>query len=348
MIEIDGSQGEGGGQVLRTALSLSALTQQPVKVFNIRAGRERPGLQPQHLAGVKTLAEICGAEIKGALPRSATVEFFPKQAKPANFNVNTFTAGAVSLIVQQVLPVSLLQPVKLRIIGGTNVAFSPPMDFLRQSLFPALRKMGAKAEAEIIKRGFFPRGGGIVSFSSRRAKLPLQPIRIVELGELELIEIFSASASLPTAVAQNQASGAKHMLRHFGVEFKECLDCAEKSSSIGSSVSVFAHYGSGAVLSGSALGAKGKPAEQVGVEAGRLLLREIDAGLPCGSHLADQLIPFMALAEGKSEIRCTALTRHCLTNIAVVEKFLPVKFSVEGAEGKPAKISVEGAAFAGQ
>jgi RNA 3'-phosphate cyclase len=344
-VEIDGSMGEGGGQLLRTALALSALTKKPVKISKIRAGRDMPGLKPQHLASIKTIAEICNAALDGAWPRSMAIKFSPREIKRVSFSVNIATAGAVSLLLQQVLPVAMLQPVKLRVEGGTNVAFSPPMEFLRQALFPALRKMGARFEAQVTKKGFFPKGRGIVSFSSRKAKLPLQPATITGLGELEFIEVFSGSASLPPSVSRNQAIGAKHALKHLGVEFTEFVESAENSSSIGSSASVFAHYSSGAVLCGSALGAKGKPADQVGREAGQSLLAEISSGQPCDSHLSDQLIPFMALAKGKSEIRCTRLTQHCLTNIDIVRRFLPVQFNVEGSLGAPAKISVDGAAF---
>jgi RNA 3'-terminal phosphate cyclase len=204
--------------------------------------------------------------------------------------------------------------------------------------------MGFRAGVNVGKRGFFPKGGGVVSFSSRRARLPLKPVNKTDLAPLDFIEIFSSSASLPTSVSRDQVAGARHALRHLNAPFEEFVESAEQSSSIGSSVSVFAHFGS-SVLSGSALGARGKPAEKVGKEAAQALLGEIQPKAPCGSHLADQLLPFMALAKGKSEIFCSRITPHCLANIAVIERFLPVKFIADSPLESPGRISVDGAAF---
>ncbi len=359
MIEIDGGAGESGGQLTRTALALAALTKQEIRIVNIRAKRPKPGLQPQHLAAVKTLAEICGAQLQGAQLHSTRLLFSPKQIRRVNLNVSIGTAGSISLLLSQILPVALVDEIKLRVVGGTNVAYSPPIEFLQRVLFPSLHKMGARLNLYVNKKGFFPKGNGIVSFSSKPAKLPLRSINLTELGELEFVEILSSSASLPTEVSRNQAIAARRALQNplqhicsnlnagnaEDIEFRESIESSESSATIGSAISIFAHFSRGAVLSGSALGEKGKPAERVGEEAARNLLSELGPKQPCDSHLADQLIPFMALAKGKSELRCTLLSQHCLTNIAVVEKFLPVKFAVEGELGKPAKISVEGAAF---
>ncbi len=351
MIEIDGGEGESGGQLTRTALALAALTKQEIRIVNIRAKRPKPGLQQQHLAAVKTLAEICGAQLQGAQLHSTKLLFSPKQIRQVNLNVSIGTAGSVALLLQQILPVALVDEIKLRVIGGTNVAWSPPIEFMQRVLFHSLQKMGARFNLYVNKKGFFPKGMGMVSFSSKPAKLPLRAINLTELGKLEFIEILSSSASLPKEVSRTQAIAARRALQHLNadlnIEFRESIESSEHAETIGSAISAFACFSSGAVLSGSALGEKGKPAERVGEEAARNLLSELGPKQPCDSHLADQLIPFMALAKGKSELRCTKLTQHCLTNIAIVEKFLPVKFAVEGELGKPAKISVEGVAFPG-
>jgi len=349
MIEIDGGEGESGGQLTRTALALAALTKQEIKLVNIRAKRPKPGLQPQHLAAVQTLAEICGAELQGAQLHSTKLLFSPKEIKHVNLNVSIGTSGSIALLLQQILPVALIDEIKLRVVGGTNVAWSPPIEFMQRVLLPSLHKMGARFNLYVNKRGFFPKGNGIAGFSSKPAKLPLHSINLTELGNLDFIEIFSSSASLPKEVSISQAIAARRALQHLNadlnIEFRESIESSEHAATIGSAISIFAHFSSGAVLSGSALGEKGKPAERVGEEAARNLLSELGPKQPCDSHLADQLVPFMALAKGKSEIHCTKLTQHCLTNITIVEKFLPVKFAVEGELGKPAKISVEGAAF---
>ncbi len=348
VIEVDGRLLEGGGQILRTSLALSALTGKPLQIKNIRASRPKPGLRPQHLASVETIASICNAELKNAFPGSKELLFTPKQISSANLNINIGTAGSISLLLQQALPAALLQAVKLHVSGGTNVSFSPPIEFLQHALFPSLHKMRARLEAKIGRRGYFPKGNGSVSFSSKPAKLPLKPISLTEFGKIEFVKIFSHCASLPKKVAENQASSARHALQKLNLEFVENIECKERSSTIGSGITLLAYTATGAVLTGSALGKKGLPAEQVGREAAENLLRELTPKKPCDSHLADQLIPFMALARGKSEIHTGSLTRHCQTNIAVVEKFLPVKFKVQGSLGKPTAISVEGVSFSGK
>lgn len=345
LIEIDGGMLLGGGQILRTSLALSALTGNELHIKNIRSGRPKPGLRPQHLASAKTIASICNAELKEALLGSTELFFNPQNVSKTNLNVGIGTAGSISLLLSQILPVSLLEETRLHVSGGTNVPFSPPMEFLQRVLFPVLHKMGARPEASVSKLGYFPKGNGTVSFSSKPARLPLKPISLTEFGSLEFVRIFSHCASLPKRVAESQAIAARHALRILNTEFEEKIDCRENVETIGSGITLFAHTSSNVVLSGSALGRKGLPAEEVGKEAAKNLLKELNAGQACDSHLSDQLIPFMAFASGRSEVHATALTKHCVTNIAVVEKFLPVKFSVEGSLGVPAKISVEGNAF---
>jgi len=344
-IEINGSFGEGGGQIIRTSLAMSAIAGMPVEISNIRASRPKPGLRPQHLAAVNTLAEICKADLQNASIGSSSISFKAKKVLPSNITVNIGTAGSISLLLSQVLPVSLLEETKLLAFGGTNVSFSPPIEFLQECLFPALRKMGARFNVIVNRRGYFPKGLGSVSFSSKPARLPLKPISLTDFGKLEFVRIYSHCTSLPKSVAKNQVSSAKYELESLNTEFEEVIECRERSETIGSGITLFARTTSGAVLSGSALGAKALPAEKVGKQAAQNLLAELNAKRACDSHLADQLIPFMALAKGSSELNTTKLTQHCLTNIAVVEKFLPVKFKVQGEKGKPATISVKGIGF---
>jgi len=224
VIEVDGSEGEGGGQIVRTALALAAVSNKAVGISNIRANRSKPGLRPQHLAAVETLASICGAELKGAKLGSAELGFKAGKIMPTSLKVNIGTAGSITLLISQVLPVSLLEETGLRVGGGTNVAFSPPIEFLQKALFPALHKMGARLELNTNRRGYFPKGNGLASFSSKPASLPLKPINLTNLGRLEFVKAFSHCASLPKKVAENQASGAKYVLQKLGVEFVEARD----------------------------------------------------------------------------------------------------------------------------
>lgn len=348
MIEIDGSVGSAGGQLTRTSLALSTLLQKEVHVFNIRAGRPKPGLRPQHLTALQTLAQICNAEVKGMKIHSEEVTFFPKKISSVQLTANTTTAGSISLLLSQLLPVALKEEIQVRVIGGTDVDFSPPINFLSHVLFPKLKEMNARFQLKLLQRGFYPMGNGRVFFASQPAKLPLKPITITELGELEIIKCFSHSSGLPEHVSTNQAIAAKKYLsEHLGEnDFEEKISHSSgRKDTIGSGIDLFACFSSNEVIASNSLGKRGKPATEVGEEAAKKLIKQLETKQPCDFHLTDQLIPFMALAKGKSEIHSTKLTQHTLTNISITEKFLKVKFKVEGELGSPSKISVTGIAF---
>lgn len=342
-IEIDASH---GGQVLRTALGLSALSGKAVVLKNIRASRPKPGIKAQHLYGTNCLAEICGARVSGNVPGSRALEFRPGKIKPVSLSISLPTAGSLSLILQAAMLPALAAEIKLRLAGGTDVAWSPPVNYLRKVLLPALRQMGANFSVELLSHGYFPKGMGRVSFSSKPAELPLKPLRRVERGSLECIKAFSHSASLPSEVSRNQLAAAKKELVESGLdfEFEGTIESRESANTIGSGIDLIALFSS-AAIGANALGEKGKHATKVGREAAQNLLRELRAEKPVDSHLADQLIPYAALASGRSEFACTSLTEHTLANIMVCEKILGVKFIVEGSLHEPARISVDGVAF---
>ncbi|MFH1256318.1 MAG: RNA 3'-terminal phosphate cyclase [Candidatus Diapherotrites archaeon] len=342
MIEING---EAGGQVLRTSIGLSSLTGKQVKISSIRTNRPNPGLQAQHLTGLQSVARICGAQVNWARLNSKEVFFSPRETRQTKLAVNVGTAGSTSLVLQPVLFPALQEKIELRVQGGTDVKWAPSHNYLSEVLFPKLKAMGAKFECKLIKPGFYPKGNGAISFKSLPAQLPLKPINLIELGELQFIKIFSQCASLPKEVATNQAASAKKQLASLNIDFEEKINSIESTETIGSSIDVLAFFSSGAVLGANALGEKGKPSERVGKEAAQKLLEELAAKAPVDRHLSDQLIPFMALAKGKSEISCTNLTEHALNNIAVCEKILGVSFEVKGELGNKAEISVEGLGF---
>ena len=346
-IELNGDYGSGGGQILRTALGLSTLLQKPFSIDKIRYNRPVPGLQAQHLTALTTLRQICNAQIEGARLLSQEVKFSPQAPRAAQLHVNIGTAGSVTLLLQSIILPALLHEIRLRIVGGTDVAWAPSVNYMQNVLLPALAKMNAKFDLELNARGYFPKGLGSASFSSKPAKLPLKPLSLANFGNLERIRIISHCANLPKEVALNQLKSAKKSITDAlgNLDLEEKVECREKSETTGSGIDLFAYFSSGAVLGANALGEKGKPAEKVGREAAEKLLKELSAKKPCDSHLADQLIPFMALAQGYSTIETTALTEHTQTNIFVVEKFLDVKFEVSGNLHEPAEISVMGAGF---
>lgn len=321
---------------------MSALLGRPVLVKNIRKQASNPGLQKQHLASLETLSRICNAETAGARLHSMQVEFSPKQVSNARLAVNIGTAGSITLFLQSLLLSSMLKEIKLSIIGGTDVPMAPSYYYFREVLFPVLQKMGARFDCNLVQHGFFPKGKGKVFFSSTQAKFQLKPVFLLELGGLEHIKLYSQSSDLPREVSVNQAIAARKELEYLGVEIIEEIYSKQPSSTIGSSIDLIAFFNSGAIIGVNALGARGKPAVGVGREAAKKLLEEISRGKPVDQHLADQLVPFMALAKGKSTICTTKLTEHCLSSIAVTEKFLNTKFEVRGSLNETAEISVEG------
>jgi RNA 3'-terminal phosphate cyclase (ATP) len=372
MIAIDGSFGEGGGQVLRTSLALSAITGQPVRIEKIRAGRRKPGLQPQHLAGVQAAAKLCAARLEGARLDSCTLTFSPQHPPRAGtylFDVAQVakggSAGSVSLVLQPVLlPLALAtgtSQVMLR--GGTHVAWSPPFDYLKRVYLPTLARMGILAKARIEKWGWYPVGGGEVQatvagadsgarvrpagaqLGSEELSVPAeqsaapgeQPgwlgLDLRRRGELLRVRGLSASSNLPKHIRTRQEQAAVQMLRANGVNARvDVVDAPSKGQ--GTAVFLWAEF-ENTIAGFGALGERGKPAERVAEEAVQDLLDYLrsDAALDC--HLADQLVLPMALAYGPSQSTVQVVTQHLLTNAWVVNQFLPGRVRVEGTEGQP-------------
>lgn len=336
-----------GGQVFRTAIGLSALLQKPVRIEHIRANRPNPGLQPQHVTTLKTLQQLCNARVFGDRIGSFSVSFFPQKPVNSQLVCNIGTAGSTGLLLQSAFFPSLIAENHLRVSGGTNVSFAPPIEFLQFVLLPELKKMGCKFELLLNAHGFFPKGNGSVSFSSKPAKLPLKPLYLAEFGELKEIELFSSCASLPKEVAERQCRSAKKALSELKTDYVECLNVKEKSVSVGSSLVLLAKFSSGRILSSAALGKKGLAAEEVGKTAALELLKQIRIKKAVDTHLADQLIPFLAIAKGKSTLEVSEIDGHLLENIKVCEQLLPVHFEVSGKQGESGEVFVEGTGFKG-
>jgi len=341
MIEIDGSFGYG--QLLRTAIALSALTLKSVKIFNIRKRRPKPGLMAQHLTGAKIAAEFCKAETKGLKLYSTELEFVPKELNiPSRKKIDIGTAGSIGLLLQTLFPIILFgdKEVELEIRGGTAGLGAPPIEYLQNILFPILTKFGIKLpEVEIVRYGFYPRGGGIVKCKIYPVK-ELKHIELVERGEVKDIEGISVCGSLPKHIAERQANSARKLLFERGYN-SEIKALAVNTFSPGTCITLWANC-ENTILGSDSLGAKGKPAEKVGKEAAKDLLNSINSNVALDKHMADQIIPFIALAKGKSKIKVEEITEHCLTNMKVCEKILNVEFQVD-EENKV--IEVEGVGF---
>ena len=346
MIEIDGSIGEGGGQVLRTSLALSAVLRREVRIFNIRAGRAEPGLKAQHLTGARALAQICGASSKGLKIGSTELIFNPGRVKAGSFHFDVGTAGSITLVLQTLMPLLpfVLGKVEVAITGGTDVKWSPPIDYLRLVTIPFLERMGVHASISVSLRGHYPKGGGMVRFTSTPTAV-LTNITGGEDGKVTAIRGVSHSVKLPVHVAERQASAATRIVeeKNFPPPKIE-IDVSENGPNMGpgSGIVLCAITSNGGLLGGDSLGERGRPAEVVGEDAARKLLEEIGSGAFLDRHMGDMIVPYVALAEGVSDLSLSQVTLHTLTNVKVAERVAGVCFDPLPGVGMPAKLRVRG------
>jgi RNA 3'-phosphate cyclase len=338
MLHLDGSYGEGGGQILRTALSLAATLEQPVKIDHIRAGRAHPGLRPQHLAGVLALARITNAEVTGAELHSRELTFRPRRAQPGRYFFDvaekTGSAGSVTLLAQALLPplLAATRPSHLTLRGGTHVAWSPPAHYVLHVFLPALAQLGAKVEMSLNRWGWYPRGGGEVSLEIHPAPR-LSGVKWLTLPDYREFRGISAASKLPEHVARRQAERLKSRL---GGDLPVELVQAEGLDA-GSMVLL---YGPNAGFD--ALGARGKPAEKVADEAADAFLLFKDRQAAVDRHLADQIVLYLARANGPSSFITPEITLHLLTNLWVIEQFLGATFEIRGELGERGEIFCHG------
>jgi len=346
MMEVDGSIGEGGGQVLRTSVALSALTQKPIIVKNIRAKRDKSGLRNQHMTAIKAVAAIVDADVDGLELGSSEITFAPKRWTGGEFKFDIGTAGSTTLVLQALLPVLAFSKrhSNITLIGGTNNPMAPQIDYFIHVLNPILAKMGFSYELTLIRRGFYPRGGGLITISVEPIS-SIEPINIIELGSLESIKGLSHSAKLPEHVAYRQAVAAKEYLASTGysdVTIEIEVRQETEVFSAGSGIVLWAETSTGGIIGGDALGERGKPAEKVGRDAAIDLVGQLRTGAPIDRHLGDQLIIWMAMAVGPSAIMPTEITLHALTSMKIVEQLTGRKFTVTGHEGARGVIQCAG------
>ncbi|WP_292380833.1 RNA 3'-terminal phosphate cyclase [Methanosarcina sp. UBA289] len=325
MLEIDGSYGEGGGQLVRTAVALSAVTGKEIRVTNIRKNRPNPGLKQQHLKALEAAARIFKAQISGLFPGSTELSFAPVEIEGGKYDIDIGTAGSITLLLQCIMPALPFakEEVELTVKGGTDVAWSPTIDYLQHVTLRALERLGYSASVTLKEHGYYPKGGGKVSAYFKPCRL--QGFHFLKEEE-EKIKGISHASNLPTHVPLRQAEAASIRLMEAGYQSQIETQSFEAFST-GSGITLWTGY-----IGGSALGKRGLPAERVGKSAADEIIPELRAGASVDTHLADQLIPYMALA-GDSSYTVRELSLHTATNIWITEQFLDVKFKIEEKEG---------------
>lgn len=330
IIEIDGSYGSGGGQILRTACALAAVTKKPCRVFNIRKSRPKPGLAAQHLLGMQALVRLCNGRLEGGFLGSEEIKFYPDTTNRDRVSVNIPTAGSITLVLQSlILPALFLpNPVKITFNGGaTDTFFSPAIDYFRYVFLKILEKIGGKADINIIKRGYYPEGGAQVEVMINPSKL--KNLTLVERGQLKKITIISGVSNFlkDKKVAERQLAGAREVLGKLNLPTEEKVEYYQTRCP-GSQVCLIAEF-KNTVMGTDNLGKLGKKAEDVGKEAALELLKEQKSGTCLDKHLADQILPYMALAPGNSQITASEITKHSQANIWVIEQFVEGKFKIK-------------------
>jgi RNA 3'-terminal phosphate cyclase (ATP) len=329
MIEIDGSAGEGGGQVLRTSLSLSMITGSPLSIRNLRARRSPPGLRRQHLMAVRAAARVSGARVEGDEVGSREVAFSPGVVQPGEFHFDVGTAGSTTLVFQTVLPALLCAsgPSRLLLEGGTHNPLAPPFEFLERSYLPLVRRLGPNVQVQLERQGFYPAGAGRFR-AEVRPVTRLAGFELLERGVIRGRRGAALLSRLPRHIGEREV---REMARATGWE-PACLEVREVDAA-GPGNAVLLETECDAVTEvASAVGERGVPAEAVALSAAGDMLRYLESGVPVGEHLADQLLLLLALA-GSGAFVTMPLSGHTTTQIDLIPRFLDVRIDVEEDAG---------------
>lgn len=334
MIEVDGSEKSGSGTILRMSVALSAVIGQPLHIFNIRQNRPEPGLKPQHLEAVLTAAKLCQAELEGAKLKSRELWFKPNKVKGGRIDAEIGTAGSIPMLLMTVLPMCVHAEHEVQLIvskGGTDVPHSPTINYVRFVFLPVLRRMGLNASLTINKYGYYPKGLGEVTLTVEPCK-SLNPLLLENFGNLKTVKGVSVCTFLADRrVAERQAEAARACLGAKNLTVTDIKTVNDNSNPLqkGSSLVLWAETDSSVILGADAIGELRKPSESVGEEAAIKLAIEFSAKPTVDLHMADMLIPYVALAGGKSAFLTRTISEHLETNVWLAEKLLGVRFLIQ-------------------
>jgi RNA 3'-phosphate cyclase len=333
MIEIDGSQKSGSGTILRLSVAMAAITNQPLHICNIRQNRPQPGLKHQHLEAVLTAAKLCNAKVQGATLGSRELWFTPRHISGGNIEALIETAGSIPMLLLATLPVCLFadNPVRLHVAkGGTDTTHAPTINYMRHLLLPALKQMGVDAEITVQKYGYYPKGMGEATMTVKPNQT-LKPFQLSDFGKIKGISGVSICTFLADRqVADRQGKAAQDYLSQNG--FNVIIDIINDRSNTfqkGSSIVLWAETDSGVIIGADSIGEHRKMSEAVGKEAAEKLLAELSAKPTVDVYLADMLIPYIALAQGKSTFLVRTISEHIESNIWLMEKMLNIKFTIQ-------------------
>ena len=337
MIELDGSRGEGGGQILRSALSLAMVTGQAFRIANIRAGRPKPGLLRQHLAAVQAAAAVCGAQVSGDVLGATALEFVPGPVRAGDYVFAIGSAGSCTLVLQTVLPALLRAeaPSTLKLSGGTHNPFAPPAHFLQRVFLPLLAKMGARVDLQIGRCGFYPAGGGEITVRITPCA-ELAPLHLLERGAVVRLHAESLVAGVPPQVARRELEAVRSALG-LGEEALVTLHLPQDQGPGNVLLITCEHEQVSEVVA--AFGERGVSSEKVAALAVAQMRAFMQSPAVVGEHLADQLLLPFALA-GAGSFTTGAPSGHTVTNAEVIEKFLPVEIAFEALSPEVTRVSV--------
>ena len=337
MFDIDGSQKSGSGTILRISIALAAISGQPLHIYNIRQNRPQPGLKPQHLEAVMTAARLCNAELKGAELNSRELWFKPREIRGGSVEAEIGTAGSIPMLLMTVLPICIFaeETVHLHVSrGGTDVSNSPSINYMRYVLLPTLKRMGISMSLTVHKYGYYPKGMGEVALTVEPCRF-LKPLLLENFGKIQAVKGVSVCTFLADRrVAERQAKAANEYMKERG-HMADIQVVNDQSNPLqkGSSLVLWAETDTGTILGADAIGELRKTSEAVGREAAEKLGKEIPAKPTVDIHLADMLIPYMALTKGASAYLARTISDHLQTNIWLAETMLNVKFHIEKVDG---------------